>query len=412
MDWPDELAGALPPRGDEPARLRNDIVDELSDHLICAVARERRGTADDATARRAALARFGNPVAVTRRLWFDHMKGYVMTQRIVLALVSVMAVALLGAMALAYSAFRENRAVNEALLARLESLAERPQAEPISDYCKLTVRVTKETEDGEPAVGFWVQLEGKAVNPTDKVILSERIDEDGAVSFSPILPGKYSITTSTPWGDRNRQSVTLLPGNEQTIAIVTRESPLQEVDVSFRVDWPEDLKGEPLLLACRFYVDKSTYRVSETTWQAVRSPNFVLDPKENTIVTLGRQQVPRLPQGGGVMLQPPAQPYKVLTDVPPRVAGKVGVGSYRFVNVNVYVGDERGDDAKAKTYLRLDQRNNSVRERLIYQATTDGQNVWNIKPPEELLEEVRTHLREQAEKPASDDSPGGDAGST
>ncbi len=41
MDFRESLSAQLPPsRPDEPARLRQDILDELNDHLVCSYHRE------------------------------------------------------------------------------------------------------------------------------------------------------------------------------------------------------------------------------------------------------------------------------------------------------------------------------------------------------------------------------------
>ena len=41
-DIPEEIAADLPPpRSDEPTSLRQDIIDELADHLTCSVQREQ-----------------------------------------------------------------------------------------------------------------------------------------------------------------------------------------------------------------------------------------------------------------------------------------------------------------------------------------------------------------------------------
>ena len=59
VDRLDGLEDAFPPLGDnEPSRLRDDIVDELSDHLQCALARERHVEPDEDAAWRAVVARF------------------------------------------------------------------------------------------------------------------------------------------------------------------------------------------------------------------------------------------------------------------------------------------------------------------------------------------------------------------
>ena len=80
MDFRDGLSTELPaPRDDEPDGLRNDILDELADHLVCAYRRELLRGADAATARQRVLERFGDPAALARRLWFDSMKGKIMS---------------------------------------------------------------------------------------------------------------------------------------------------------------------------------------------------------------------------------------------------------------------------------------------------------------------------------------------
>ena len=65
MDSRDTLSAAFPPpRDDEPASLRQDILDELNDHLACAYNRELLRGMDSDAARQRVLERFGNPAAV------------------------------------------------------------------------------------------------------------------------------------------------------------------------------------------------------------------------------------------------------------------------------------------------------------------------------------------------------------
>ena len=73
-----------PPRDDEPASLRQDVIDELADHLTCAYHRELLRGMAPAAAEARTLQRFGDPAAVARRLWFDAMKGKIMWQRILI----------------------------------------------------------------------------------------------------------------------------------------------------------------------------------------------------------------------------------------------------------------------------------------------------------------------------------------
>ncbi len=87
----DTLSAELPPPcEDEPPSLRQDILDELADHLGCAYHRELLRGANPVEARPRVLNRFGDPAAVARRLWRDAMKGKIMAQRILIATCFVM----------------------------------------------------------------------------------------------------------------------------------------------------------------------------------------------------------------------------------------------------------------------------------------------------------------------------------
>jgi len=108
----DDLTAELPaPRDDEPAGLRADIVDELADHLQCAMRREElRGSESfpvmvghgdkprGSEAFERVLARFGDPATVARKLWWDAMWERIMAQRILTGL-TLLAVAACCAMA-------------------------------------------------------------------------------------------------------------------------------------------------------------------------------------------------------------------------------------------------------------------------------------------------------------------------
>src|SRR6186997_414043 len=98
MHWPPEIADDLPaPRDDEPSSLRQDIADELADHLQCAFTRELHHTHDEQAAQVKTLDRFGDPRAVARKLWFDALREQIMSQRLTLVLTSMMTMACLAA---------------------------------------------------------------------------------------------------------------------------------------------------------------------------------------------------------------------------------------------------------------------------------------------------------------------------
>ncbi len=165
MDWPNDIAGQLPaPRDDEPDSLRDDIVDELADHLTCALNRELHATSNETDAERNVLERFGNPRRIARRLWFDAMKEKIMSQRLQMVQTVVMAVICLAVLGLTWTIFSQNRAlteVNRAVLEQLTAMSGRPSvASQSPEWIHAKVRLALGEPGGPPAVGFGGQLQG------------------------------------------------------------------------------------------------------------------------------------------------------------------------------------------------------------------------------------------------------------
>ena len=112
---PTDLTADLPPpRNDEPGGLRSDIVDELGDHLACAVHREQvlgaaRGETTPETVWPRVVERFGNPRAVARRLWFDAMWERLMNQRITTVMLGLVAVIALAGVLLCWQTLLTSR---------------------------------------------------------------------------------------------------------------------------------------------------------------------------------------------------------------------------------------------------------------------------------------------------------------
>ncbi|MFH1299826.1 MAG: hypothetical protein ABIK07_02100, partial [Planctomycetota bacterium] len=83
MAWPEISIEDFPPeRDDEPSSLRQDIIDELSDHFVCALNRELLKNPDEQTAKQRVLNQFGDPIKIACQLWLDAMKEKIMSQRI------------------------------------------------------------------------------------------------------------------------------------------------------------------------------------------------------------------------------------------------------------------------------------------------------------------------------------------
>jgi len=96
MTWP-PLDSLLPtPRDDEPRSLRENLMDEVRDHLQSAYLGELLKTPDPVQAKKNVLARFGNPAKIVRQLWFQAMQEKIMSQRILVGTCAVLALASLA----------------------------------------------------------------------------------------------------------------------------------------------------------------------------------------------------------------------------------------------------------------------------------------------------------------------------
>jgi hypothetical protein len=184
MDSRETLWACLPPRRpDEPAGLRQDIVDELSDHLACAYHRELLRGAESGAARARAWEQFGDPAAVARRLWLDAMKGKVMAQRLLVAALLVFMAACAGTVGLAWhwmnqdqllksraaaeasetnrrlvEALAQSQATNQEMLKQMRDMSEAIRHPSSPDWNPVIFKLAEETPDGPPAVGFSLTL--------------------------------------------------------------------------------------------------------------------------------------------------------------------------------------------------------------------------------------------------------------
>ena len=82
----DLLADLPPPDDFEPSSLRDDIRDELQDHLQCAFRREVLRDGDEPAAQTRVLNRFGDPKQLARRLWWQAMWSRVMGKKLLAGL--------------------------------------------------------------------------------------------------------------------------------------------------------------------------------------------------------------------------------------------------------------------------------------------------------------------------------------
>jgi hypothetical protein len=272
MDLRDTLSTRLPPpRDDEPASLRQDIIDELGDHLACAFNRELLRGANASSARQRVLDRFGDPAAVARRLWFDAMKGKIMAQRVMLVACLVMMMACLSLVGLVYvqsnraaaqtaeanrklsEALAQAQTVNNVMMTKLSEMSEAIKNPRSLDWNPVKFVVTDDTPDGPPAAGCSVTTYPKDGQQKQ---ITRTSDASGIADFGLVNPGEYLFYISR---NRDRRTLngygqfTVGPGSQITKRILCPTKALEPVPLQVRCEWPADLEKEGLVVYAPFY---------------------------------------------------------------------------------------------------------------------------------------------------------------
>jgi len=245
MPWDEELSESFPKYNPhEPGNLRQDILDELEDHLSMAVARERALGEDDGDGEvwQRVLDRFGNPVQVARRLWFDAMKEEVMKDRLVMGVLMVL-IAVVGV--LSYLGFNQSRQTSEALLAVVDRMSEAGR----EIMPTTTIEVRRGTESGPPAEGVGVELRGKVFGTEDIHSLNGTTNSLGRVQFGPISMGSYTLTLHDPKSglETFRQNVAVFGTTDQQVTRVVAPD-ADTVNLEIHFDLPPDLQDFPGVL--------------------------------------------------------------------------------------------------------------------------------------------------------------------
>jgi len=252
MRWGDDTDEAFPPRHPrEPGGLRQDILDEIADHLECAAEREaecggENDTEDAAWGR--VLERFGNPDAIARKLWWDEMRETVMREWIQTGVMVVVSIAVVVFMTLV---MRQMNTANQAVLEALKS-----NATAVNPLVTLKVKVTRGTEDGPPAEGVSVSVAGTAFG-ADRVNFGGTTDAFGKAEFGPVQPGQYQFWLT----DR----VSTLSSSSTEVPVFAGKDPKE---ISFVapdvVPRPVNLElGAPLT----FGKSRALHAIIETAWR-------------------------------------------------------------------------------------------------------------------------------------------------
>lgn len=251
MDWHESIASGVP-EDPTPGRegLRGEIIDELDDHLSCAMQRELRRTDDEAEARKAVLERFGDPRKVAWQLWWDAVKEKVMRDRIMLSAVALITLASLVVSVAALRAVQQGQQVNQAVLAKLAELpqsAAPPTPELTGDWSMAVIRAVSDG-DAQPMEGIAVQLRGHIFNASDIGELTEKTDKNGVAKIGPIKAGQYEFKAWANGHYAEYQNFAFFPGRTKEFTIVAPHPDRPTARVAFQVISPDKLDTSDLVL--------------------------------------------------------------------------------------------------------------------------------------------------------------------
>jgi hypothetical protein len=317
MDWRERVAEGLPaPRDDEPASLRQDILDELADHLDCALKRElsKNITPDEAVEK--VKRRFGDPRDLARRLWLDAMKDTIMSKRLTLVAMGLMFVMCL---LLGWMVWTSQRASQEAaasiwqtnseLVNKLTALlAARPAPGGNLVAERFPVRLHLVCDDAKksPARGYSGTL---ALQHGFLNALHKTSDGNGDLDFGMLPAGQYTITVSTPWDETSQFPFEVSPAFPSEFPVACPGQDWQSADTSLKFVGLPSLNDRDALIYCQISSDLNR-RVGDRGWywthpdssggsrQGVEQFDVVLDPS-GRIVYFDKGVSGQISQGAG-----------------------------------------------------------------------------------------------------------------
>jgi len=262
MNIGDSLHDDLPaPHPDEPPRLRDDIADELNDHLACAMRRELLKDNDDKAATKRVLARFGNPARIARQLYLVAMKEQIMKDRITIGLMTAM-VAMCAAMLLAvWTMMSRAERSQQALIAQLVSMKEQASTRVMPpEWGSLTIELTD--HHGKPIAGERFYVGGKMYRADELLELNLTTDEQGRIVLDPIRAAtQYTVWMRAPktWGYVNND-LFLKPGEHRVLNLQSPPPPGSAAATFNNIVLPEDSSELALPLQCVFVPKRSHCR--------------------------------------------------------------------------------------------------------------------------------------------------------
>ncbi|MFI4852122.1 MAG: hypothetical protein ACIAZJ_23695 [Gimesia chilikensis] len=231
--------------------MRQDIIDELSDHFVCALNRELLKNPDEKVARQRVLNQYGDPIKVARQLWLEAMKEKIMSQRIMTGISVTMAVCGFIVVGIAWSMMQESRAFNLQMLEQFKLAQERSAGETSGELQPIEFQLVQEGSEDQPAEGFTGTLSKRDGN--DTIFTVEAVsDQNGLLDFGKLPWGNYLLTLKAPWGEAPKaELITTIPGRKYEETIVCPARTPEKVEVQFQVNW-QNMPEEEYYLLCDF----------------------------------------------------------------------------------------------------------------------------------------------------------------
>ena len=408
-----------------PDALRQDIADELTDHLHCALERELVGEPDLRQASKNVLNRFGFPGAIARQLWFDSMKDTIMFQRLQFALVLVMTCACLFLGWLAWSVSYQNAHANQDLAAQLADLAQAINAGQLKEWVPAKLRLV--TDDGRPLPeGYRVRLTSpKAINfgsDIQDVSFWFTPNNDGIVDFDLLDRRVYRAEIYSPWDLDTSVDIDTRIATDVDQRLVCPAAPLRHASLALNVTLPEDLRTQQFSFCFHFTQDAEHRLVSDgRSWINTDANHFQL-------LLSSDEQIYRMEVTDSGHIEPYflygehdgnlftgsgfGNGFQVsrATPVVLEETTQLWVGKYRMISMFILpkITDANSvDDLPAKSLARasfhMPTRYAKTRQNFEghldmprvfpdFEVRADEDNVWSIRPPEEFVDFIRQQL--------------------
>lgn len=286
----EEIAADLPPPGDdEPASLRQDLLDELADHLACAMAREtqleqvvRQDPGSTAWGR--VVAQFGNPRAVMFRLWREAMWERLMMQRVV----SWMMIVTLGTLCLGMVFVVRSVNQQQLAMAQQQQAMALQQQEIAATLQRISEQSAREGAVNKSATSIeWVPVEislsavdpAKTLPPGFKVRLifqgtgptmppwEATTNESSKIRFPLVHYGRYILSVVAPWGEWMSREISVNPATPLQMTVLCPNTSFEPVTVRPELVLPDDLKQRSLHV--RFYIGGESRNFGDWKWNAI-----------------------------------------------------------------------------------------------------------------------------------------------